>query len=294
MQKLLFVLPVLIPLLGVGQIIDNYRGQLFLGDCMFNAQFIRENRIASIRGEFSKKEEMRPIENLGTMELFTFSTQGKPTEYLRSFRMRGGEIDTTSQSYQYNDLSELIQSTKHTIGGYDAIQFEYDNTGNPIREKSLRGEWQNSGKNRETVIKTEASTYEVLFDTLHIRTYLNAEGKPYRIRETVYNRHGMKFSEELRYVLTNKKDLSHYIYDDFGRLSKIIHSSNVAGNQTTTYTMEYDALGNLDRAKVYVNGKLKEAQEFIYEPATLLLNARLVKDEAKGIIYITKYAYEYR
>lgn len=283
----------LLPVLQA-QILDNYRGCLFGDICIFNDQFIRANRIRRIQGDLSKKEEMRPIEKMNTVEIFSFNPQGKLTEHLRTFKTRAGEIDTSAESYGYNQLNDLIRKTRHTTGGYDATQYEYDEKGNIKAEKTLRGEWDNNaGKSRETIIKEERSGHEIVEDSIYRRTFLNPEGMPYRIRETTFGKSGVKMSEELRYVLTNKKDITHYQYDDYGHLIKMIHVSNVAGNLTTTYTIEYDGLGNPERAKVFKNGKLTSSHEYIYDPATFLLNARLIKDEEKGVIYITKFTYEY-
>jgi hypothetical protein len=277
-----------------GQILDNYRGRLFGDECMFNENFIRDNKIKKISGSFSKKEEMQIIENLYTVEIYTFGLNGKPLEYLKSFRTRGGTIDTTAESFKYNNLDEIIQKTRHVTGGYNSIQYNYDKEGNITEEKIVRGQWNSSSGNpRETVVKTERSRHEVIQDSILVRTYLNTEGQAYRIRETVYGKMGIKRYEEMRYVLTNKKDITNYQYDDYGRLIKMIKVSNVAGNNTNTYTIDYDTLGNVERAKYYKNGKLLESQEYIYDPATLLLDARLIKDEEKSTIYITRYTYEY-
>ena len=143
----------------MGQILDNYQGKLYSGECIFNEQFVRENKIKRISGVISVKKEMQPIRKLGTIDQYTFNTQGKLIEHLKSFRMRGGRIDTTQDYYQYNDLEHLTTIMSYDLSGYDASRYKYGPNGELVEEKFLRGENRTpySGvveKGRETVIKS--------------------------------------------------------------------------------------------------------------------------------------------
>ena len=78
-----------------------------------------------------------------------------------------------------------------------------------------------------------------------------------------------------------------------GRLIKIHDFSNLLGNQSITYTYEYDEYGNLYSSKVYKDGKLIYSKEFLYYVQTFLLKAQLTKDESRNEIKIIQYQYEY-
>jgi ABC-type antimicrobial peptide transport system permease subunit len=241
---------------------------------------------------------MQPITREGTIEKYLFDKRGQLIERIKTFRMRGGMIDTTQDYFSYNDLEHLVAQTTYNVGGYNATRYEYDENGRLQKESYLRGENTASysyqlQKGRETIIKEETFTYEELSDTSYKRVYLNSAGKPYREMVVTTNNLGQVLSEITRYYLTNKKHSITYQYDAKGRLNKIIDYSNLLGVQTTTYEFGYDEYDNLYSSKVYKDGKLKQSKEFLYDVQTFLLKAQLTKDESTNTIRIVQYEYEY-
>ncbi|MCB0482168.1 MAG: hypothetical protein KDC83_12090 [Flavobacteriales bacterium] len=280
------------------QILDNYQGKLYSGECIFNEDFIKQNNIKTIIGSISVKSEMQPIRSLGTLDMYTFNRSGKLIEHLNSFKLRGGRIDTTQDFYQYNDLEHLVSVMSYDLSGYDASSFEYDAEGNLKKEVFLRGENKSPyskqiEKGKETVLKSETFEFELVNDSTKKKIYINSAGKPYKETVITYNRLDQKKSESTTFYLTNKKSMITYQYDVQGRLEKIHDFSNLLGNLTITYTYEYDEYGNLYSSKVYKDGKLTYSKEFIYHVQTFLLKAQLTKDEERNEIKIIQYEYGY-
>lgn len=281
-----------------GQILDNYQGKLYSGECIFNETFVTQNKIKSITGSISIKKEMQPIQNLGTLDQYLFNSNGKLIEHLKSFKLRGGRIDTTQDYFNYNDLEHLVSVMSYDLSGYDANKYEYDVEGNLKTELYLRGENKNPygreiQRGMETVLKSESFKYEQVNDSITKKIYINSADKAYKETTTTLNRLGQKQSEITTYYLTNKKSAISYQYDVQGRLEKIHDFSNLLGNLTITYTYEYDEYGNLNSSKVYKNGKLTYSKEFIYHVQTFLLKAQLTKDEERNEIKIIQYEYTY-
>ena len=297
-KSLILIFTILVSTLSQAQILDAYQGKLYDGECIFNARFIAQNKIKRITGKISVKADMRPIYHEGTIDQYQFNQYGQLVERIKSFRMRGGHIDTTQDHYQYNDMKNLIAQTTVTLSGYNSIRYEYGKDGFPVKETFARGENTSPysydlNKGRESILKDEAFDYEVLNDTTYKKVFLNSANKPYKETVVMHNSLGQRTSEQTRFYLTSKRESITYQYDVQGRLIKIIDYSNLLGVQTITYTYEYDEYGNLYSGKIYKNGKLTYSQEFLYDVQTFLLKAQLTKEEATNSIKIIEYSYEY-
>jgi len=285
-------------LVSYTQILESHKGFKNQGGNIFNADFIKKNNIKTITGRISLKRELQPIRKEGTVEQYSFDNQGQMTERLKSFKMRGGQIDTTQDYFKYNDLDHLISQTSFTMSGYNSIRYKYNSEGNPLEETFIRGENRSPNsyelkKGQESILKKEEFDYSKLSDSSLKKVYLNSVGKPYKETIIKTNTLGLIESEQTRFYLTNKKESHTYQYDVQGRLIKIIDYSNLLGVQTITYTYEYDEYGNLYSSKTYKNGKLTYSQEFLYHVQTFLLKAQLSKNESDKSIKIIQYSYEY-
>ncbi|MGB0391620.1 MAG: hypothetical protein ACPGD5_08630 [Salibacteraceae bacterium] len=285
-------------IISQAQLLDTYQGKLYDGECIFNKKFIKQNKIKRITGKISIKREMHPIYHEGTIDDYTFNEQGQLVERIKSFRLRGGHIDTTQDYFKYNDLEHIVSQTTVTLSGYNSIRFKYDSLGNVMNETYSRGENRspysyNLEKGRETILKDESYDYKELSDSSHKKIYFNSANKPYKETIITTNSLGQRISENTRFYLTSKKESVSFQYDVQGRLIKIIDYSNLLGVQTITYTYEYDEFGNLYSSKIYKNGKLTYSQEFLYHVQTFLLKAQLTKEESNNSIKIIEYEYEY-
>jgi YD repeat-containing protein len=298
MIKTLSVVLSCLPFVLSAQILDSYRGDLLDGECIFNADFLAKNKIKSITGKISTKRQMQPITRDGTIERYLFTKSGQLQERIKTFRMRGGIIDTTQDYFAYNDLQHLVAQTSYNLGGYNSTRYNYNSEGQIVKETHLRGENTASysyqlQKGKETILKEEGFEYQSLTDTSFKRIYMNSAGKPYKSMTVTKNSLGQLLQESTRYYLTNKKHNINYEYDVKGRLAKIIDYSNLLGVQTTTYQFEYDEYDNLYSSKIYKDGKLLYSKEFLYNVQTFLLKAQLTKDESTNSIRIIQYEYEF-
>lgn len=297
-KHLLILFLILISEICNGQLLESYQGNIKQGRSVFNSEFIKKNKIRTITGRLSLKREMQPIRREGTVEQYTFNQNGQMVERLKSFKMRGGQIDTTQDYFKYNDVEHLMSQTTFTLSGYNSVRYQYNSEGKPTQETFIRGENTNSNsyelkKGKETVLKNEEFSYVPISDSIYKKIYLNRVGKPYKVTVVSENALGQMDGEHTRYYLTNKKESITYKYDVQGRLKKIIDYSNLLGLQTITNTFEYDEFGNLFSGKTYKNGKLTHSQEFIYFVQTFLLKAQLSKNESDNSIKIIQYSYEY-
>lgn len=294
----LTIIVLIITLTSGAQILESHKGFKDQGGNIFNSDFIKKNKIKTITGRISLKRELQPIRKEGTVEQYSFDQNGQMIERLKSFKMRGGLIDTTQDYFKYNDLEHLISQTTFTMAGYNSIRYKYNSDGEPLEETFIRGENKSPNsyelrRGQESILKKEVFDYSKMNDSSLKKIYLNSVGKPYKETVISTNQLGLIESEQTRFYLTNKKESMTYQYDVQGRLIKIIDYSNLIGVQTITYTYEYDEFGNLYSSKTYKNGKLTNSQEFLYYVQTFLLKAQLSKNESDKSIKIIQYSYEY-
>lgn len=288
---------VLISMLSFGQVVNVYQSRHFEQQCLFNATFLKNNNIRRITGKISVKKDMQPITSKGLIEQYSFNQQGLITEHLSTMKLRGGRIDTTQNAFSYDNGNQLVQKTTHYVKAYDAVRFQYDAAGKIKEEIVVRGANESEykfglNKGTETVVKSERFEWKQINDSTEMKVFYNAADKAYKELVVVYNRIGQLKSENTTFYLTKKRNVITYKYSDIGQLVKVIDYSNISGQQTVSYTFDYDEYGNLIAGKVFKNGKLTTSNEYLYDPKTLFLSAQLSKNESSRSIKIIQYEYE--
>ncbi len=280
------------------QIIDNSKGVLLEGESYFSRPFVKRNKIKRIVGERSIKRELQPIQSKGLIDVYEFDQNGLLREKLKTFRLRGGEIDTSEHAFSYNSLDQLIQKTLQEKSGFNSYKYQYDDSGRVVSQGYMRG--QNLSpyqyqlqKGKETYIKEESFRYEQASDSSYKRIYLNSNGIPYMEGEIVFNAMGYKSVERLYYKSTGGRSEIQFFYNEDGQLKRILKKSKIFRSKTHEYFYEYDEFGNVLREKTYRDDRLVFTREFLYEVDTLLLKAELYKDEKENSIHIIRFRYEY-
>ncbi len=280
------------------QIIDNSKGLLVDGESYFNPEFIKRNKIRRIIGELAVKEEMQPIRTKGLIHYFEFDREGRLVEKLKTFKLRGGRIDTSSQTFAYNDLDQLIRESTYESSGYSSQKYAYDDSGRVVSQTFYRGENLSPfsyqlEKGKTMALKEEQFAYEQI-DSLNFRkVYYNSNGAPYMEGIITYNREGFKISEKIRFYAIERNSEVNFQYDEYGRLEEIEKRSRIYKSTNSRISFEYDEYDNVIAEKRFKNGDRILNREFLYDVSTFLLKAELSKNEENHTIHIIKYRYEY-
>lgn len=272
-------------------------GSVFSNTVFFSEKFIRQNKIKAISAEISFKRELQPIVKTGNVQRFEFNAGGKPEKQLETISIAGSIRDTAVTYFIYNEEGRLELKRSSDGYGFYSYYYEYDKSGNIIKQVYSRDE--NAGSKidfqltKQFIINSETYQYEQLSQRQKKRRFYNDNGMEYKAVISYYNEYGNIEEEESRFVVTGRRSSISYQYDEYFRLVEKTDFSSISGENKITSFFAYDELGNILQEKIHRNGVLKTTKEFVYEKKTLLLDAQLIKDEATQTIHIYKYSYEF-
>jgi len=284
--------------LSVGQILDNSNVELFGSEPFFNVEFIKQNQIKTIHGNFSIKRDRQPIRQLNLFQHFEFNNQGQLIMQMESYYKRGGWLDTAVVLYHYHESGKLLTKRTNDAYGFYSYHYEYDEDDNIIKETYCRDENIGSSKSnfvpgKEFTIKSETFEHLVPGEYQYKKLFYNNQGKLYKEKMIYYNKIGNKTEETEKYIVTNKRSNILYEYDDYNHVQKISEVPDLRFESKNINTFSYDEVGNIISEEINKDSKPSIFREYLYDPSTMLLKDRLVKDEATKAINIIRYSYEF-
>jgi hypothetical protein len=265
----------------------------------FNAAFIARNGIRSISGTQMVKREGQPMQERNEKHLYRFDDLGRIIYGNTSYGRPGTGRDTASVGYFYDAKGRLIQRLRNDLTGHFAYELTNDTLGRTVRQTYVRIE--NLGPDRyhlvpgnRTVISDEQIRYAPINDTAWSCTWLNELGLPYR--EQVYQRDRLGYLRTIddRYLITGRRGRTTFHYDEKGRLAERIQRPDLNAPDSARRTWQYDPAGNVIAGDLWHNDRLRRHDEYLYEETTLLLKARITKDEETDLIHVVRYYTERR
>jgi YD repeat-containing protein len=279
------------------QILDNSQCKVFSDDPFFSTSFIRQNRIRRITGAVSTKAKNDQVRPANTEYIYEFDTAGNLVKRLETFVLPSGHKDTVVMIYLYDSRGHLITKRKTDGYGFYSYNYTWDEQGRLTSEMYCREE--NAGPSKEDfvlgrqyIIAKETYSYEDTEVGLKQKFYNNYD-KLYQEKFYYRNALGYLISEETRLLISNKRAVTEYAYDNKGRPIQKNEHSSVLRQTDLEYKYEYDELGNVTKEEFYRNGVFTHRREAVYFPETLLLKAIIVFDIATEFMHIVRYDYQY-
>ncbi|MDX9751060.1 MAG: hypothetical protein RBT71_08285 [Flavobacteriales bacterium] len=265
----------------------------------FNPLFMERNRIAAVHGERMVKQDNKPMRGLPGKYLYRFDEQGRRTYANHSFGHPGTGRDTASIVFAYDAGGHMVRSLRNDLVGHFAYDLRYDDQGRPVRETYSRIENRSTDRYKllpgaVTEISDEHYRYEAVNDTVWRRVYVNSNGLPYRERTYTSDALGYLLRIEDRYLVSNRRSLTSFRYDEKGRLAERTDQPDRNVERTDRRTWTYDAAGNVLAEELWHDGRHAEHIEYMYEEHTMLLKARLSRDNATGSIHVVRYTTDKR
>lgn len=279
-----------------GQIIDNAHGISLIEENRFNEQFIRNNKIAAIRGVYSSKKEKDIIRDGNETVEYYFDRAGRLVQinYLRI--LTGNKKDITSTVFRYNTDGTLIDKILSDVSGATSYRYEYNEQKQVISETCSRME-----SPRDTISETGPKRTEIYTESIAHFKLENGVKKvtsnnykiPYKEEFTYYDENGYLISYVTRFITNNRQSKTTFAYNEHGLLSEKIIIADIARLDTIRLTYDYDPAGNLLSAIEYKGSEAIRRIEFLYDSKTWLLTARLARDEENTFIRIAQYKTEF-
>lgn len=260
----------------------------------FNPAFIERNGIAAIHGQPMVKRENEPMRERSGGILYQFDEQGRTTYRNHSFGRPGTGHDTASIIFSYDGSGRVTSELHNDLNGHFILDRELDAEGRVTRETYARVENLGTDRyklspGRRTEISDERFAHGTINDTAWSTTFLNSAGLPYRERTWHKDRWGYLRAIDDRWLVSGRRGSITFRYDEKGRPAERIERPDLSAPATTRYEWRYDAAGNVTVCDQWRDQAQVAHQEFIYEQATMLLKATVMKAMDTGLIHVVRY-----
>lgn len=269
------------------QVLDNRNGEAFTDAPFFNEEFIRDNKLKKLKGEFTYMKHgdgLRPTEfkyvyefdNLGRL-ISTFET-----------RTDDGSIDTTWNKYDYDESNNLTTHSKTDEEGFLTRKYTHDSLGRVLTEEFVR-DIDSAGSIVRSLTFNKESIKYANYDLQTKRTFYNNYDLPYLDEYFNYNELGYLVERIERIKMTSTVYTFHYEYNREGKLASIRKSSNRKEGYVEELLFKYDELGNLTEKHVYKNGVFTTDIQIIYSSKSKLLQTVMTKEVSTDFMMILRF-----
>jgi len=292
----LFLLILILPTYFSAQLLDNRRCEVFSEEPFFYTEFIRDNKIKSIKGLVSTKADLQVIKSKGLTTKFLFDNSGNLIKQFDSF-YRGKKKDSSIITYHYDDDENITIKRMSDSYGFFSYNYTYNNKGDVVRKTYCRDENATNNKNnfklkKQYTIVNETYSY-VRSDSSIQKNVLNNHGSVYQKEYYIYDENRLLIQMIKKLIVNHKKAETTYKYNDLMKVSEMKTQKDMSKEAYSRFVYEYDKLGNLEVIDEYRNEEFKTHKEVIYDKATFLMKALLVQDVNSNFITITKFTYTF-
>ena len=288
MKTIILVYSVLAAFIINAQMIDNKNGIAFSDEPFFNEEFIKANKIKSIKGSYMFKKSGDIIRNTHYECIYEFNNDGLLVAYFETNHSNGIK-DTIHNLYEYDAYGNLVKHQKKDKAGYQTLVYTYDKD---FRITAI--------ENRRDVLDKQNDVSKSIYfnkEKIQYHDYGN------QIKKITFNSYDLPYQEEIDYfdslgylIETSKKykmtsnSLSRkFEYNEKGLLAAIRKSSNVNGVYDEELLFKYDDLGNLLEKHIYKNGQYISDIQIIYNLDTKLLSSILTRTVETNFIKILRF-----
>lgn len=268
-----------------GQVVAVQQGHALYEEPFFEASFIQEQHIREVQATVVYKDELLPIQETRTKWSFSFHPTGRLQSHYKLLD-NGSWVDSTSVYLSYNESGQVIRRRERDLFGIHYYAYRYDSLDRLIWEKYSRPKVRN--------VAPVITTYEhqVYADTV-TKTRLRHEGEA-AFSEVLQrtNRDGILLESTQRYTFGGFYNRSERIFDQSGRVARVIREEREEERTVREYVFQYDGQNRLIAEDVYAEGDSWLAHnEFVYKDA--LLDAYLSRDEQTQRILIVRFTYSF-
>ena len=290
----LFIFILIIPTSFLGQMLDNRGCAVFSGEPFFYTEFIRSNKIKSIKGVVSTKADLQVIKSKGLSTEFFFDDSGNLIKQFDSF-YRGKKKDSSITTYRYDEKKNITTKRMSDSYGFFSYNYGYNDNGDVLSKTYCRDENTTNNKNdfklkKQYTIVNETYSY-VQKDSCIQKNVHNNHGGVYQKEYYTYDENKLLVKVEKKLIVNHKKAQTTFKYNNLMMVSEMTIQKDLGKDAYSKFVYEYDHLGNLEVIDEYRNEELKTHKEVIYDKSTLLMKALIVQEVNSNFITITKFSY---
>jgi hypothetical protein len=264
--------------------LDNRKGTAFTDKPFFNQEFIRENKIHFLNGQFTYKKSGEMMRETTYHYVYEFDSIGRLISSCET-RKDDGTLDTTWNKYVYSNDDYLVEHKKGDSKGFTSTIFEYDDQKKNVKESFVREYIDSFGISQRTILNSEEKKYEY-YDRQTKITVFNSYGLPYLDEFYYYNELGYLVERVQRLKITSAVLTEKYAYNEKGNIASIKTYQLDPETPTEETLYFYDQNSNLLEKHFYRNGVFITEIELIYNDKSKLLSYVLTRDVATQFIMI--------
>ena len=240
------------------QLIKNQYGEAFTDQPFFNTKEIEENNIKTIQGCYTHYKLGEGLRKTKLYKAYHFNDKGQLIEQLESF-IHEGDIDTIVTYYKYDSKQNLTSILTRGATEISQVLLTYDNQNRAVQEERRKLSLLTSEYSKTTF----SATYSK--GSNHQRkTIYDAEGKPFKYEDKVFNHEGQVVEVIERLENNGKGTKTTYFYNDQKLLDSLVKSSLISTEYEESYSFRYDENNNLVDKNYYQNGEEVQLQKMIY------------------------------
>lgn len=267
--------------------LDNSEGFAFTDQPFFNSDFIRANKIDTVRGKYIIRKPGKSFKRTEYFQEFTFDNRGRLLSQTETFP-EDGTTDSTSTHYDYDDLGRLRTTKERTKEGFILTEFKYDSIGRLIQETVSKLYIDSVGSSRTTRLNSESFQY-IDLETQWRRISFNSYGKPFLEEIFYHDENGYLTKKKDVIKMTSKQFIHEYEYNDKGYLSALKKKDDKGEGYLEEVRFSYDEFGNLSEKQIYNKGEHITDIQIIYNNKTGLLSSIVTRSLTTGILAILQF-----
>lgn len=251
-------------------------------DLLFNIDFIRNNKIKMISGQYMVKKDYQPLANYGEKVKYRFDEKGRLVEKFIVKRV-GMLWDTISATYIYDINNQLLEEKTKKGNGFWLKEYLFKE-GETHSSEVVNYLVTQKSSFRDTIrLHSQQMVWNLENDSISEVEISNNYGRPY-IRVTKFYDRTSTFlkHESYYYIVTGQKEEVRYHYNKMGWIDEI-------DDKGEKYLFQYDELGNVIEVNQESNKVQVKHVEYLYK-ANGLLEAKLRTEEGSSTVHIVKYS----
>ena len=271
--------------MSFGQVLNNKLGEAFSDKPFFNEEFIRLNKIKSIKAQFNYKKTRQAIVEQNFYYVYNFDESGHLISTYET-KKDDGTKDTTWNVYVYNDRNLLIEHKKGDAKGKTSNVYVYDGD-KMIRQEYWTESQDSSGRTNRLLFNSESIEYSEYLNQKKQKFY-NSYNLPYMEEIAYTDSLGYLESTERRMIMTNTMLKKKYSYNEKGYLAKK-EIYDASKEPTETYEYTYDDFGNLIQTYYYKRGVFTTDTQIVYNDRSKMITAVIIREVATDFIMILRF-----
>lgn len=288
MKTIILVYSVLAAFIINAQMIDNKNGIAFSDEPFFNEEFIKANKIKSIKGSYMFKKSGDIIRNTPYECIYEFNNDGLLVAYFETNHSNGIK-DTIHNLYEYDAYGNLVKHQKKDKAGYQTLVYTYDKDFRITAIENRRDVLDKQNDVSKSIyFNKEKIQYHDYGNQIKKITF-NSYDLPYQDEIDYFDSLGYLIETSKKYKMTSNSLSKKFEYNEKGLLAAIRKSSNVNGVYDEELLFKYDDLGNLLEKHIYKNGQYISDIQIIYNLDTKLLSSILTRTVETNFIKILRF-----